>query len=123
MCESPPSSKKSKVKVTVSAQDAGIIPTIAVTCWMGMNGLVTSLLLYCFVAPTFHRNIVIALFTASIILPPSFPGRLGVWFGNWIMRNAQKYFALKTTIENEQDFHDINDQGNTAIFACEPHGK
>jgi 2-acylglycerol O-acyltransferase 2 len=123
MCESPKSSSESKrkTKVIETPQDAGLIPTIAITFWMGMNGFVTCLVLYCLIAPPLHRNIIIGLFTASLILPPAFPGKIGVSFGNWIMKNAQKYFALKTTIENEQDFHDINEQGKTAIFACEPH--
>jgi 2-acylglycerol O-acyltransferase 2 len=37
------------------------------------------------------------------------------------MKNAEKYFGLKVTIENEDAFHKLNKEGKAVIFATEPH--
>jgi 1-acyl-sn-glycerol-3-phosphate acyltransferase len=113
---------QSKWKITDTPQDSSLIPTIAVTLWLGWMGILTFSVLYAaFLATTFQRNVIISLLSVSAILPPSFPGALGVKIGNWIMHEARKYFGLKTIIENESAFHDINKSGKTAIFAIEPH--
>lgn len=63
----------------------------------------------------------IALMALSSFLPREFPGSLGKTFGNWIMIQSAKYFALKTTLEDEESLQHISEKGTAAIFALEPH--
>ena len=112
----------SKWKVTETPQNSSLIPTFAVTLWLGWMGILTYLVLYAaFVASPYQRNAIIAIFSVSAILPPSFPGALGVKIGNWIMVQASHYFGLKVIVENEGALKDIDKSGKTAIFAIEPH--
>jgi len=112
----------SKWKVTETPQNSSLIPTFAVTLWLGWMGILTYLILYAaFVASPYQRNAIIAIFSVSAILPPSFPGALGVKIGNWIMVQASHYFGLKVIVENEGALKDIDKSGKTAIFAIEPH--
>lgn len=112
----------SKWKVTETPQDSSLIPTLAVTLWLGWMGILTFAVLYAaFLATSFQRNAIIVWLSISAILPPSFPGPLGVKIGNWVMGQARKYFGLKTILENEEALKEIDKSGKTAIFAIEPH--
>lgn len=122
MCTLTAKASTSKYKVYKNEQDASIIPTFAVTIWLGwMGGLTYSIIFAATLANAFQRNIIIAIFAISLILPPAFPGKLGERIGNWIMKQAEKYFGLKVTIENEDAFHKLNKEGRAVIFATEPH--
>lgn len=113
---------KSKWKIQDTPQDASLIPTIAVTLWLGWMGILTFSILYvAFLATAFQRSAIISVFTISAVLPPSFPGALGTKIGNWIMHHARSYFGLRTIVENEGALADIDKSGKTAIFAIEPH--
>jgi len=104
-------------------QDASLIPTIGVTMWLGWNGILVYLLFYLiFFATSFQRIVILGLLTTSLLLPPSFPGTLGTIIGNFILFQAQKYFGLKITYEDEESIRSIPKTiGKTPIFACEPH--
>lgn len=109
-------------KVHDTPQDCSLIPTIAVSLWLGLMGLLVYSTIYAtLLATAFRRNVIFSILALSFILPPSFPGALGVKVANWIMQQARKYFGLKVTIENEEALHDINKSGKTAIIAIEPH--
>ena len=113
---------KAKCKVHETPHDCSLIPTIAVSLWLGGMGALTYALIYtALFATPIQRNIIISILAISFILPPSFPGETGVKIGSWIMQEARKYFGLKVVIENEDAFHKINKSGKTAIFAVEPH--
>ena len=66
--------------------------------------------------------IILGLITLSLILPPHFPGRLGIKIGNWMMHQGEKYFGLKTIIEDEENLIEHAEEKNKAIiFAVSPH--
>ena len=113
----------SKYKIKDTPQDSGLIPTIAVTLWLGWNGFVLWIILYAIIfADKWQRMIIVGLITLSLILPPHFPGRLGTLAGNWMMRQGEKYFGLKTIIEDEQNLIEHAEEKNKAIiFAVSPH--
>lgn len=111
-----------KWKVSETAQDCSLIPTIAVTMWLGWMGILTYAVLFAaFLATPLQRNVILSLLTISAILPPSFPGATGVKIGNWIMKQASKYFGLKVITENEKALVEIDKSGKTGIFTIEPH--
>jgi 1-acyl-sn-glycerol-3-phosphate acyltransferase len=113
----------SKHRVYTNEQDSSLIPTLAVSLWLGWMGVLTYTVIFAAtLATTFQRNVIISILAISFILPPAFPGKLlGDRIGLWIMKGAEKYFGLKVTIENEAAFHKLNEEGKTAIFAIEPH--
>eukprot|EP00979_Chaetoceros_neogracilis_P016631 scaffold8922_cov287-Chaetoceros_neogracile.AAC.15 len=122
MCTLTAKDSKSRHKVYKTEQDASLIPTIAVSLWLGwMAGLTYSVIFAATLASAFQRNLIISIFVISLVLPPAFPGKLGERIGCWIMKNAEKYFGLKVTIENEDAFHKLNKEGKAVIFATEPH--
>lgn len=112
----------SKHRVYTNEQDTSLIPTLAVSLWLGWMGVLTYTVIFAVtLATTFQRNVIISILAISFILPPAFPGKLGDRIGLWILKGAEKYFGLKVTIENEAAFHKLNEEGKTAIFATEPH--
>ena len=65
---------------------------------------------------------IVGLITLSLLLPPTFPGLLGIKIGNWMMRQGEKYFGLKTIIEDEENLIEHAEEKNKAIiFAVSPH--
>ena len=65
---------------------------------------------------------IVGLITLSLLLPPHFPGRLGIKIGNWMMHQGEKYFGLKTIIEDEENLIEHAEEKNKAIiFAVSPH--
>ena len=89
----------SKWKIHDTPQDAGLLPTIAVTLWLGWNGFILWITLYTiFLADKWQRIVIIGLVTSSLVLPVNFPGALGNRWGNWMMRQAEKYFGKKSFI-------------------------
>ena len=103
-------------KVHCSPQDCSFVPTLAVTLWLGWNGGLVFLVLYvAFLATPLQRNIIIGCLTLSLLLPPSFPKKLGSRFGSWVSHNALKYFGMKVTIEDEKSLEAVCGKG--PIFA------
>mmetsp|Transcript_4755 Transcript_4755/g.9086 ORF Transcript_4755/g.9086 Transcript_4755/m.9086 type:complete len:337 (-) Transcript_4755:315-1325(-) len=122
MCSPSPTKARPKPTIYTTSQDASLIPTIAVTLWLGWMGILTYTVIYAAtIASIFQRIVILSILTASFILPPEFPGNMGTQIGNWIMKQARKYFGVKVIIENEAAFHKINEEGKTVIFAVEPH--
>jgi len=115
-------SERKKWKIHHTPQDTGIIPTIAVTLWLGLMGFLFYLALFLiFFADKWTRAIVVGICTLSILLPRTFFGKYGERIGDWIMFQAEKYFGLKTTIEDEEAIKQISEVNKAAIFALEPH--
>ena len=123
MCKPTAKDANLKHRVYTNEQDSSLIPTLAVSLWLGWMGVLTYTVIFAAtLATTFQRNVIISILAISFILPPAFPGKLlGDRIGVWIMKEAEKYFGLKVTIENEVAFHKLNEEGKTAIFATEPH--
>lgn len=122
MCSPSPAKARPKPKIYTTTQDASLIPTIAVTLWLGWMGILTYTVIYAAtMASELQRNIILSILTTSFLLPPKFPGTIGTQIGCWIMKQARKYFGVKVIIENEAAFHRINEEGKTVIFAVEPH--
>ena len=68
------------------------------------------------------RATVVGLITLSLILPRNFPPKIGTQVGNWISRNAMKYFGVKVIIEDEESFvkyysHEDPEHNRAIIFA------
>ena len=83
-----------KWKVHDTPQDSGLIPTIAVTLWLGWNGFVLWIMLYGIIfADNVARAVIIGSISASLALPANFPGQLGYRMGDWMMVRAEKYFG------------------------------
>mmetsp|Transcript_21293 Transcript_21293/g.51448 ORF Transcript_21293/g.51448 Transcript_21293/m.51448 type:complete len:371 (-) Transcript_21293:203-1315(-) len=111
-----------KWKVHDTPQDSGLIPTIAVTLWLGWNGFVLWIMLYGIIfADNVARAVIIGSISASLALPANFPGQLGYRMGDWMMVRAEKYFGLKTVIEDEDDLIHHSEQNKALIFAFSPH--
>ncbi|KAL7521598.1 hypothetical protein ACHAWX_006278 [Stephanocyclus meneghinianus] len=68
-----------------------------------------------------ERMVIIGMCVASLILPAEFPGRMGFLLGNWMMRGAEKYFGLKTVIEDEENLLSYARRNKACIFAFNPH--
>jgi len=116
------SSDSSKWKIQDTPQDSGLLPTIAVSFWLGCSGFVLWIILYAiFVADNYHRMVIVGLFTLSLVLPADFPGALGHRMGDWIMMQAEKYVGLKTIIEDEDDLIRHSKQNKALIYAFNPH--
>lgn len=87
-------SDSSKWKIHDTPQNAGLLPTIGVTLFLGWNGFVLWIVLYAiFVADKWQRIIIIGLITLSLVLPVDFPGSLGAHMGDWMMLQSEKYFG------------------------------
>jgi len=119
-------------KIISTPQDTSLVPTLAVTLWLGWNGILVALSLYfLFFASGRERLIILGVCTASLVLPAEFPWRWGERVGDWMMLGAEKYFGLTTIIENEENLlshaNAINPNCQTQttkkalIFAFEPH--
>lgn len=116
------STDSSKWKIHDTPQDSGLLPTIAVTLWLGWNGIVILILIYLLlIANKWERLVIIGLCTLSLILPAEFPGKWGYRLGDWMMFQAEKYFGLKTVVEDEEELLRASDQNKAVIFAFEPH--
>jgi len=115
------SNQEWEVKDTI--QDSSFIPTLAVFIWIGgMLCLQVSFVYFAFFASMVQRAVLLALYASSIILPKKFPGKKFEHFlGSFMMTNAEKYFGLKTTIEDPKSLQLIGEQGKGLIFAMEPH--
>ena len=120
-------SDTSKWKIKDTPQDSGLLPTIAVTLWLGWNGFVLWIILYAIFLAIYHGAsstpfmIIVGSLTLSLLLPASFPGKLGCKIGNWMMHQGEKYFGLKTIIEDEDDLIKHSEQNKALIFTVNPH--
>jgi len=114
--------KENNWKVQSTPQDHSFFPTIGVSLWLGWNGGLFYLVIYlvCF-ASTFCRLFWLGIFLASMTLPNDFPKGYGKMLGGWIALQAEKYFALKTTLEDEQAICKYEVEGKAIIYALEPH--
>ena len=72
-------------------------------------------------ASIYLRAITVFIMAVSIAVPHDFPGEYGIKIGGWICKQAEKYFALKTTLEDEDAIVAVSKQEKAAIFALEPH--
>lgn len=114
---------KSKWKVYDTTQDSGVLPTIAVTLWLGWMGFDICTIIYLIVfAGTVHHTTVLCIVLAVLLLPPSFPSGFGFRLGQWMVPQARKYFGLKTTVEDEEQLVSLSKSRTPMIFAHEPHG-
>ena len=85
---------RSKWKITETTQDAGILPTIGVTLWLGWNGFILYTIPYAiFLAGKWQRIVILGFAILSLALPVNFPGTLGYRMGDWLMSQAEKYFG------------------------------
>lgn len=117
-----PSGSPSSWTVKDVQQNSGLLPTIAVTLWLGWNGVVVGSTFYAiFFASNTTRMLVLGLFTLSLMLPSEFPGKLGYRFGDWMMSHAEIYFGLKTIIEDEDGLMALSEQNRALIFTFSPH--
>lgn len=112
----------SKWKVTDTPQDTSLIPTLAVALWLGWMGFLVKVSLVVFYwGSSTVRAVWIGLCTLSLLLPPHFPEPLGTKvIGVWLMRQAEKYFGLKTTVEDFEALQEAS-KHSALIFAKEPH--
>ena len=107
-----------------TCQDSSLVPTIGVFLWIGgMCSLTMSFLYFIFLASSFERSVLAILYVSSLALPRSFPGeRIQCLLGSFMMKNAERYFGLKTTMEDPKSIVEIGQKGNSGIlFAMEPH--
>lgn len=112
----------SKWQVIDTPQDAGFLPTLAVTFWLGWMGALVKISLVVLIwGSTTAKMIWIGLCTLSLLLPANFPEPYGrTHLGHWLMKHAEKYFGLKTTIEDPVSIEKLA-QEKAIIFAKEPH--
>ena len=130
------SKKESTVTTYDVEQDCGVIPTIAVALWLGWMGFIvyTSTLLavlyfwgdslcndeFCIISQDFTRKLIVGWITTcalSVSLPGHFPSKkVGQRMAHFLMNNAEKYFGLRTTFEDEDSL-----KTKSAIYALEPH--
>lgn len=112
----------SKWVVVDTPIDAGLIPTLAVMLWIGWMGF----LLYATLVVIIWRSPLYMILwtgfcTLSVLLPPQFPEPYGREIvGAWLMRNAARYFGLKTTVEAPELLEKCSKK-SALIFAKEPH--
>ena len=93
-CSTSGTDDSSKWKIQDTQQDTGLVPTIAVTLFLGWNGFVLWTILYAILlASRLQVMIIFGLFTLSVVLPVDFPGKLGYRIGGWMMRQSEKYFG------------------------------
>jgi hypothetical protein len=101
---------KSNYKVISTPLDGGPLPTVGVVLWLGWTGAPILIFISAQLLPRNTRSLVfttlIGLMIASLLLPRSF-GSVGDKIGAWIMKQAEAYFGLTTTIEDEQALLDI----------------
>lgn len=122
----PPSNtaatKKNNYLYMESNHDSSLIPTLGVFLWLGWVGtlvyLGSFLLLY---GGTTGRVTVLVSVVTSLILPPNFPNPYGYMIGDWMMRCGERYFGLKTTVEDCSTLNKLSSEGKSIIFAFEPH--
>jgi hypothetical protein len=82
----------SKWKIEETPQDTSLVPTLAVTLWLGMNGIIILIFLYgAFVAKKWERMVILGCCCASLILPADWGKEFGL--GRWMMTEAEKYFG------------------------------
>ncbi|KAL3764323.1 hypothetical protein ACHAW5_008920 [Stephanodiscus triporus] len=113
---------RSKWKIADTPQDAGILPTVGVTLWLGWNGFLLYTIPYAiFLAGKWQRAVILGFAILSLALPANFPGALGYRMGDWMMSQAEKYFGLKTVIEDEDDLIRHSERNKSLIFAFNPH--
>uniref|UniRef100_A0A7S2XL44 Acyltransferase n=1 Tax=Attheya septentrionalis TaxID=420275 RepID=A0A7S2XL44_9STRA len=113
---------RSKWKVVDTPQDASLWPTLAVTLWLGWMGFLVkgSIWVVFFTSPK-TKLVWLGLCTLSLVLPPRFPEPFGRKIvGAWLMTNAERYFGLKTTVEDPDEL-ELCSQTSALIFAKEPH--
>ncbi|KAL7522565.1 hypothetical protein ACHAWX_007578 [Stephanocyclus meneghinianus] len=80
------------------------------------------MVLYFFLfAKEWERMLILGLITLSLVFPHHYPPYLGYKIGDWMVFQAEKYFGLKTVIENEKELLDLSEQNKSVIFAFEPH--
>ena len=151
-------------------QDSSLLPTLAVSIWLGTRGLVALYLIGTLLfLPSSKKMLVIVLLSLiimlprhrerdfrtiqtkemvvelalgflllvslylqayamsimalSLVLPRDFPGGLGMKIGDWIVFKAEQYFALKTTIEDEDAIVQLafEDDPKGVVVGLEPH--
>ncbi len=112
----------SKWTVLDTCQNSSFLPTIGVTLFLGWNGILSCITLYAlFLASSRERAFILALCGASLSLPPRWPGPIGRKIGWWMVTQAEKYFGLKTIVEDEQELLQMTKKNRGTIYALEPH--
>ena len=115
-------SGSSKWIVHDTCQNCSFVPTIAVTLFLGWNGILALIALYAFfVANKRERALISGICLLSRVLPPRWPGFLGRQFGWWMITQSEKYFGLKTIVEDEQALLELSEGNRGTIYAMEPH--
>mmetsp|Transcript_35861 Transcript_35861/g.43178 ORF Transcript_35861/g.43178 Transcript_35861/m.43178 type:complete len:351 (+) Transcript_35861:166-1218(+) len=115
---------KEKWDVQSTPQKTGLIPTLAVSLWLGQMGMLVCFILYSLISPytpVKNRMIIWGICLASLVLPRHIPSKaLSFEFGGWIVRHAEEYFGLTTVLENRTKLENLDD-GVATIYAMEPH--
>jgi 2-acylglycerol O-acyltransferase 2 len=76
-----------------------------------------------FLVSLYLKAFTMAIMVLSLILPRDFPRGLGNKIGDWIMHKCEQYFALKTTLEDEDALAQLTseDDPKGVVVAIEPH--
>ena len=120
MCQDKSNNNIDSSKWTVhdTSQNCSFLPTIGVTLLLGWNCILSFITLYAlFVASKRERLFILGL----CVLPPRWPGPMGRQIGWWMITQSEKYFGLKTIVENEQELLKVSVGNRGTIFAMEPH--
>mmetsp|Transcript_2714 Transcript_2714/g.3868 ORF Transcript_2714/g.3868 Transcript_2714/m.3868 type:complete len:163 (-) Transcript_2714:847-1335(-) len=124
MCQDKSNDNTTSSRWTVhdTCQNCSLIPTIGVTLLLGWNGILFFITLYAaFVARKRERIFILALGILSLVLPPRWPGPIGRQIGWWMITQSEKYFGLKTIVEDEQALLKVSTRNRGIIYAMEPH--
>lgn len=119
--------KTLKCIIRETPQDCGLIPTIAVSFFLGwFFFLVFFGSYFLFFATKGQRTAFIIVCSISVFMPRKYFAEIGFPFGDWIMRESAKYFGLKVTIEknekNEKKGEEVDSTNSKpCIFCLEPH--
>eukprot|EP00574_Skeletonema_japonicum_P009613 CAMPEP_0201735832 /NCGR_PEP_ID=MMETSP0593-20130828/38114_1 /ASSEMBLY_ACC=CAM_ASM_000672 /TAXON_ID=267983 /ORGANISM="Skeletonema japonicum, Strain CCMP2506" /LENGTH=337 /DNA_ID=CAMNT_0048229455 /DNA_START=1304 /DNA_END=2314 /DNA_ORIENTATION=- len=124
MCQDKSNDNTASSKWTVhdTCQNCSLLPTLGVTLFLGWNAILFFIMIYSvFVASKRERVFILALCLLSLVLPPRWPGPIGRQIGWWMIAQSEKYFGLKTIVEDEQALLKVSEGNRGAIYAMEPH--
>ena len=87
---------RSKWKEHDTPQDCGFVSTLAVTLFLGWNGILIFIVVYLALLGSVREYMIfIGICTLSLVFPPHYPPCLGSRIGSWMVINAEKYFGKK----------------------------
>lgn len=117
-----PEPPREKWTVLEAPQKCGIVETLAVSLWLGWMGfLVYAIIGLTILGSPRAWSVFIGLCTVSLVLPRDFPAGHGKRIGDWLMKQGESYFGLKTVVEDADEIEALTELNRAAIFAFEPH--